>query len=119
MKNKFSNGRLSYFFTPRNHGNVRTWVMSASAAAKKGRRVNENILRWEDDGGPVFEIGNSFPSAAEHQLRGFPVADNDNKIVGMIAQADVALRVDQPEKPSEVVKGISKNEFLTKDGPGG
>jgi hypothetical protein len=32
----------------------------------------------------------------------------------------VAIRVDQPEKKtSEMVKEISKNEFLTKDGPGG
>jgi predicted transcriptional regulator len=55
----------------------------------------------------------------EHQLRRFPVVDNDNKIVEMIAQVDVAIRVDQPEKTSEMVKEISKNEFLTKDGPGG
>jgi CBS domain-containing protein len=118
MKNKFSNTRLSYFFTPRIHGNVLAWVKPASAA-ERGQRVNENILRWEDDGGPVFEIGNSFPQVAEHQLRRFPVVDYDNKIVGMIAQADVALRVDQPEKTSEMVKEISKNEFLTKDSPGG
>ena len=92
MKNKFSNGRLSYFFTPRIHGNVLAWVKPASAP-QRGQRVNENILRWEDDGGPVFEIGNSFPP--------------------------VALRVDQPEKTSEMVKEISKNQFLTKDNPGG
>ena len=101
MKNKFSNGRLSYFFTPRIHGNVLAWVKPASAA-QRGRRVNENILRWEDDGGPVFESGSSFPPVAEHPLRPFPVMDNDNKIAGMIAQADVALRVGQPEKTSEV-----------------
>ena len=58
MKNRFSNGRLSYFFTPRIHGNVLAWVKPASAA-ERGQRVNENILRWEDDGGKIIEINYS------------------------------------------------------------
>ena len=33
---------------------------------------------------------------AEHQLRRIPVVDAEHKIVGIIAQADVATRVDQP-----------------------
>ena len=45
---------------------------------------------------------------AEHQLRRIPVVDNANKIVGIIAQADVATRVDQPEKTAEMVKEISQ-----------
>jgi len=45
---------------------------------------------------------------AEHQLRRIPVVDNDNKVLGIIAQADVATRVDQPEKTAEMVKEISK-----------
>ena len=108
MKNKFSNGRLSYFFTPRIHGNVLAWIWPASTA-ERGQRVNENILRWEDDGGPAFEIGNPLPQVAEHQLDRVPVVDNDNMIPGMIAQADVVIRLDQPEKTSEMVKEISKN----------
>jgi hypothetical protein len=64
MKNKFSNGRLSYFFTPRIHGNVLAWVKPASES-EKSKRVIENILRWEDDGGPVSEAGNPLPQVAE------------------------------------------------------
>ena len=45
---------------------------------------------------------------AEHQLRRIPVVDADHKIVGIIAQADVATRVDQPEKTAEMVKEISQ-----------
>jgi CBS domain-containing protein len=45
---------------------------------------------------------------AEHQLRRIPVVDADNKIVGIIAQADVATRIDQPEKTAEMVKEISQ-----------
>ena len=44
----------------------------------------------------------------EHQLRRIPVVDSDNKIVGIIAQADVATRVDEPEKTAEMVKKISQ-----------
>ena len=45
---------------------------------------------------------------SEHQLRRIPVVDGDNKIVGIIAQADVATRVDQPQKTAEMVKEISQ-----------
>ena len=44
----------------------------------------------------------------EHQLRRITIVDNDNKILGIISQADVATRVDQPEKTAAVVKEISQ-----------
>jgi CBS domain-containing protein len=46
---------------------------------------------------------------SEHQLRRIPIVDNDNKIVGIISQADVATRVDQPEKTAAMVKEISQS----------
>jgi len=46
---------------------------------------------------------------AEHQLRRIPVVDRDNKIVGIITQADVATRINQPDKTAEMVKEISQN----------
>ena len=46
---------------------------------------------------------------SEHQLRRIPIVDNDNKIIGIISQADVATRVDQPEKTAEMVKEISQS----------
>ena len=45
---------------------------------------------------------------AENQLRRIPVVDADNKIMGNIAQADVATRIDQQEKTAEMVKEISQ-----------
>ena len=47
---------------------------------------------------------------AEHQLRRIPIVDNDNKIVGIIAQADVATRVNLPEKTAAMVKEISQSK---------
>jgi CBS-domain-containing membrane protein len=41
-------------------------------------------------------------------LRRIPVVDHDDHIVGIIAQADVATRLDKPQKTAEVVKEISQ-----------
>ena len=54
------------------------------------------------------DMQKAIDAMAFHQLRRIPVIDNDNKIVGIIAQADVATRVDQPEKTAEMVKDISQ-----------
>jgi CBS domain-containing protein len=59
--------------------------------------------RGEDD------MQKALDAMSEHQLRRIPVVDNDNRIVGIIAQADVATRVDQPAKTAEVVKDISQS----------
>jgi len=55
------------------------------------------------------DLQKALDAMAEHQLRRIPVVNNDHKIVGIIAQADVATRVDQPEKTAEMVKEISQN----------
>ncbi len=54
------------------------------------------------------DLQKALDAMAEHQLRRIPVVDANNKIVGIIAQADVATRVDQPEKTAEMVKEISQ-----------
>jgi CBS domain-containing protein len=59
--------------------------------------------RAEDD------FQKALDAMSEHQLRRIPVVDNDNKILGIIAQADVATRVNQPEKTAAMVKGISRS----------
>ena len=54
------------------------------------------------------DLQKALDAMAEHQLRRIPVVDNDNKIVGIIAQADVATRAGQPEKTAEMVKEVSQ-----------
>ena len=54
------------------------------------------------------DVQKALDAMSEHQLRRIPVVDNDNKVVGIIAQADVATRVDEPEKTGEMVKEISQ-----------
>jgi CBS domain-containing protein len=55
------------------------------------------------------DLQRALDAMSEHQLRRIPIVDNENKIVGIISQADVATRVDQPEKTAEMVKEISQS----------
>jgi len=59
--------------------------------------------RAEDD------LQKALDAMSEHQLRRIPVVDKDNKILGIIAQADVATRVDRPKRTAAMVKEISRS----------
>jgi CBS domain-containing protein len=45
---------------------------------------------------------------AQNQLRRIPVVDANQKLVGIISQADVATRIDQANETAEMVKEISQ-----------
>jgi CBS domain-containing protein len=53
-------------------------------------------------------IENAMKAMAQYQLRRIPVVDENMKLVGIISQADVATRVDEPERTAEVVREISQ-----------
>jgi CBS domain-containing protein len=53
-------------------------------------------------------VQKAFDMMASHQVRRIPVIDGNGRIVGIIAQADVATRIDEPEKTGELVAKISK-----------
>ncbi len=55
------------------------------------------------------DLQKALDAMAKHQLRRIPVVDSNHKIVGIIAQADIAMRVNQPEKTAELVKEISRS----------
>ena len=57
--------------------------------------------RAEDD------LQKALDAMSEHQLRRIPIVDKDNKILGIITQADVATRIDKPNKTAKMVKEIS------------
>jgi CBS domain-containing protein len=46
----------------------------------------------------------------KHQLRRMPVVDENRRVVGIIAQADVATRIAQPTTTGALVEAISKND---------
>jgi CBS domain-containing protein len=45
-----------------------------------------------------------------HQLRRMPVVDAQRRVVGIIAQADIATRIAQPTTTGALVEAISKND---------
>jgi CBS domain-containing protein len=44
----------------------------------------------------------------EHQVRRIPIVDGETRVIGIVAQADLALR-DKPEKVSKTIAEISKS----------
>ena len=57
---------------------------------------------------PEDDIQRALDLMSEHQLRRIPIVNDEHKILGIISQADVATRVNQPEKTAEIVKDISQ-----------
>ena len=53
-------------------------------------------------------LEHALEAMAQHQIRRVPVVNDSDAIVGIIAQADVALRVDDPTTTTELVRKISK-----------
>jgi len=54
------------------------------------------------------DLQKALDAMAEHQVRRIPVVDKEQKILGIIAQADVATRADQAKKTGNMVKEISQ-----------
>jgi CBS domain-containing protein len=54
------------------------------------------------------DVQKALNAMTEHQVRRIPIVDNSERLVGIIAQADVATRTDNPQKTAQVVEEISK-----------
>ena len=54
------------------------------------------------------DVQKAVDAMSKHQLRRMPVVDGDQRIVGIISQADVATRVEKSEEIAEMVKEISQ-----------
>jgi CBS domain-containing protein len=54
------------------------------------------------------DVDVAMKAMAQFQLRRIPVVEENMRLVGIISQADLATRVDAPERTGEVVKEISE-----------
>jgi CBS domain-containing protein len=72
-------------------------------------KVEEIMTRKVVTCGAEDDLQNVLDAMSWNKLRRIPIVDNHNGIVGIIAQADVATRVDQPEKTATMVRGISQS----------
>ena len=59
---------------------------------------------------PDDDLQKALEAMEENQVRRIPVVDTNQKIVGIIAQADVATRLGEPESTAAVVEEISKSQ---------
>ena len=75
----------------------------ASSTKVEAVMTNKVVTCRADD-----DVQKALDAMSRHQLRRIPVVDKHNKILGIIAQADVATRFNQPDKAAEMVKGISQ-----------
>jgi CBS domain-containing protein len=76
----------------------------------KTTKVNEVMSKklvtcYTDD-----DIEQAMNAMAQYQLRRIPVVEENMRLVGIISQADVATRLDEPGKTGEVVKEISQQD---------
>ena len=55
------------------------------------------------------DLQKALDAMAKQKLRRIPIVDHDNRVVGIITQADVATRIDKPGKTAQMVKEISQN----------
>jgi CBS domain-containing protein len=68
---------------------------------EKFMTLNPVICREEED------VENCERLMQEHQIRRIPIVDAEGAVIGIVAQADVALK-DKPERVSKTVAEISK-----------
>ena len=73
-------------------------------STKVGTVMSQDVVTChaEDDSQKALK------AMSKHQLRRIPIVDDDNKILGIIAQADVAMYVDHPKRVAAMVKEISQ-----------
>jgi len=57
---------------------------------------------------PNEDVVSAMDRMAAHQIRRILVVDEKNKVMGIISQADVATRIDLPEKTANVLEDISQ-----------
>lgn len=58
---------------------------------------------------PDDHVQTAIDRMAQHQVRRMPVVDGKGCIVGIIAQADVATRIDAPVRTKEMLEDISQD----------
>ena len=70
-----------------------------------GELASGRVIWVHDDA----TVRDALASMEEHQIRRLPVIDHDMKLVGIVAQADIATHLDR-EETGELVEAISSAE---------
>jgi len=80
----------------------------AEGLDSKLTKIEEVMTTGVQTCGPDDDVSNVLKLMERHHIRRIPIVDDQDSLVGIIAQADVATRIDEPAKTHEVVEEISK-----------
>lgn len=88
----------------------RDLVLKVIAEGKdpQNTRVDEVMTRDPVRCTPADDLEDILETMARHQVRRIPVVDDENRVIGILSQADVATRSDNDKRTAEVVKEISQ-----------
>jgi CBS domain-containing protein len=75
----------------------------SAGSVKVGDVMSKELVTCRTDD----NIQMAVEAMAQNQLRRIPVVDGDQKLAGIISQADVATRVNQSDETGEMVREIS------------
>jgi CBS domain-containing protein len=71
-------------------------------------RISDVMTRDPFACGPDDDVDKAIDAMEEHQVRRMLVTDKNRRLLGIIAQADVATRANQDKKTAELVREISR-----------
>jgi CBS domain-containing protein len=74
----------------------------------KNTKVEEVMTTGIVTCGPDDNANKAIELMEQHQVRRIPIVDGSNRLLGIIAQADIATRMNAPQKTAEVVEQISE-----------
>jgi CBS domain-containing protein len=80
----------------------------ADARDAKGTKVSEVMSTGVATCHREDDLEKALTLMEEHQVRRIPVVDEGSRVVGIIAQADVATRVEMPEATATLVEEVSR-----------
>lgn len=83
---------------------LKVLVDDVSPSVRVESVMTEDVVTCSED--DAIDI--AMKAMSEHQVRRMPIVNARNELVGIIAQADIATRVNQPNKTAEVVEEISE-----------
>ncbi len=74
----------------------------------KTTKIEEVMTTGVNTCGPDDDLNDAVQLMEDNHVRRIPIVDENDRLVGIIAQADIATRVDKPNKTAEVVEAISQ-----------
>lgn len=85
-----------------------TLKIVAEGLDPKSKKVKDVMTTDVVTCGPDDNANQALELMETHQVRRIPIVDENKRLVGIIAQADVATRMKGQQKTGEVVKEISR-----------